>query len=61
MVFKKYYPLCYRKSHVELFIEKYKDEQVVLIYDNIDKKGIYDSFNQYIDIATDEQLFLIGW
>jgi hypothetical protein len=63
-IYKKYYPLCYRKNHMEIYIKKFNNnisENIINIYNNINIKGIYYSFNEYIDLLTDNELFIIGW
>jgi hypothetical protein len=63
MVYKKYYPLKYRRA----FIEKVLDITADTIKYNIvceivsEYSSLVDQFNHVVEILSDDELFRVGW
>lgn len=64
IVFKKYYPLRFRKSHMEMALWKVRHTETRrrMIQNIINEDGsIVDRYNRYVNIMTDDELNHIGW
>lgn len=63
-IYKRYYPLIFRKLHIETYLYRHNEDdtsEIIKLYRNINKIGIVKTFNKYIDMISEDDLYFIGW